>query len=197
MNTHAMYTKDNVQVKTINSSPPWTKTAASTTICGGRVPLARYLKIAGCAIAGIAGNVSPPQRVSYPDMHHGTYVPHVPWYMPGSLTSKENVTDIPGACATRNFTYLVWGPSFALQHQWSGKVMLLLSHCFVWAWMHGVQARKITRSRRKSAEFKLTLVRRIFTLLYNVLLQNIVLCNCHSWFKCMKAVICSKDYRHI
>ena len=32
------------------------------------------------------GNVFPP-RVSVPDMHHGTCVMHVPWCMPGSLTS--------------------------------------------------------------------------------------------------------------
>ena len=44
-------------------------------------------KIAGCSCTGNAGNVSPPQRVSDPDMHHGTCVTHVPWCMPGSLTS--------------------------------------------------------------------------------------------------------------
>ena len=44
-------------------------------------------KIAGCACVGNAGNVSPPLRVSYPDMHHGTCVMHVLWCMPGSLTS--------------------------------------------------------------------------------------------------------------
>ena len=43
--------------------------------------------------------------VSDPDMHHGTC-------MSGSLTrgGGENVPDIPGACATRNFAYLVRGP---------------------------------------------------------------------------------------
>ena len=44
-------------------------------------------EIAGCACAGNAGNVSPPPRVSDPDMHHGTCVTHVPWCMPGSLTN--------------------------------------------------------------------------------------------------------------
>ena len=34
------------------------------------------------------GVFSPPHRVSYPDMHHGTCVTHVPWCMPGSLTSS-------------------------------------------------------------------------------------------------------------
>ena len=29
----------------------------------------------------------PPPRFSDPDMHHGTCVTHVPWCMPGSLTS--------------------------------------------------------------------------------------------------------------
>ena len=44
-------------------------------------------KIAGCACAGNAGNVFPPPLVSDPDMHHGTFVTHVPWCMPGSLTN--------------------------------------------------------------------------------------------------------------
>ena len=49
--------------------------------------------------------------VSDPGMHYGTCVTHVPWCMSGSLTrgGKENVPGIPGACATRNFTYLVRG----------------------------------------------------------------------------------------
>ena len=44
-------------------------------------------KIAGCACAGIAGNVFPTSRVSDPDMQHDTWVTHVSWCMPGSLTS--------------------------------------------------------------------------------------------------------------
>ena len=44
-------------------------------------------KVAGCACTGNAGNVFPPPRVSDPDMHHDTCVTHVPWCMPGSLTS--------------------------------------------------------------------------------------------------------------
>ena len=75
-------------------------------------------KIAGCACAGNAGNVFPAadfqgnRQVSYPGMHHGTFVTHVPWCMSGSLTSGggENVPGIPGACATFNFTYLARGP---------------------------------------------------------------------------------------
>ena len=73
------------------------------------VPWASYQirKIAGCACAGNAGNVFPRRRfqrkllVSYPGMHHGTCVTHVPWCMSGSLTcgDGENVPGIPGACA--------------------------------------------------------------------------------------------------
>ena len=56
-----------------------------------------------------------PQRkplVNDPGMRHGTCVTHVPWCMSGSLTrgGGENVPDIPGACATRNVTYLIRGP---------------------------------------------------------------------------------------
>ena len=75
-------------------------------------------KISGCACATNAGNVFPATpRVSDPGMHHGTCVTHVPWCMPGSLTSaflwirwRGKRPDIPGACAIRKFTYLVRGP---------------------------------------------------------------------------------------
>ena len=75
-------------------------------------------KIAGCACAGNAGKVFPRGRlqrkllVSDPDMHHGTCVTHVPWCMSGSLNrgGGENVPGIPGACASRNITYLARGP---------------------------------------------------------------------------------------
>ena len=60
-----------------------------------------------------------PPRTSDPDMHHGTCVTHVPWCIPGSLTSdllwsrgRGNVPGIPSACATCSFAYLVRG-------QWS------------------------------------------------------------------------------
>ena len=56
---------------------------------------------------------SPPTRkplVNDPDMHHGTYAtPHVPWCISGSLT-RVGGENVPGVCATRNFTYLVRGP---------------------------------------------------------------------------------------
>ena len=73
--------------------------------------------------------------VSDPDMHHGTYVTHVPWYMSGSLTrgGGRNVPGIPGACATRKFTYLTRGP--LPQCQWSdpkGSVSI--------SWFHDVIA---------------------------------------------------------
>ena len=36
---------------------------------------------------GMPGTFSPSLGVSDPDMHHGTCVTHLPWYMPASLTS--------------------------------------------------------------------------------------------------------------
>ena len=44
-------------------------------------------KIAGAHAPGMPGTFSPSPRVNDPDMHHGTCVTHVPWCMPGSLTS--------------------------------------------------------------------------------------------------------------
>ena len=49
--------------------------------------LQRFDRIVGCACAGNAGIVFPPPRVSDPEMHHGTYVTHVPWCISGLLTS--------------------------------------------------------------------------------------------------------------
>ena len=71
--------------------------------------------IAGCACVGNAGEVFPAidlKGYRDPGTHHGTCVTHVPWCMSGSLTRGgwENVAGIPGACATRNFTYLTRGP---------------------------------------------------------------------------------------
>ena len=100
-------------------------------------------KIAGCACAVNAGNVSPRrglQRkplVGDPGKHHSTCVTHVPWCMSGSLTrgGGENVPGIPGACATRNFAYLARGPWCNRQylcpwhHYWSdwARLQWLLS----------------------------------------------------------------------
>ena len=48
-------------------------------------PLARYAQL---WVAHAPGTFSPSPRVGEPDMHHGTCVTHVPWCMPGSLTSR-------------------------------------------------------------------------------------------------------------
>ena len=55
-----------------------------TTVYPTQWAFCQIHKIAGCACAGNAGNVL---GVSDPDMRHGTRVTHVPWCMPGSLTS--------------------------------------------------------------------------------------------------------------
>ena len=66
--------------------------------------------------------------VSDPGIHHGTCTTHVPWCMWASLTrgGGENVPGIPGACATRNVTYLGRGPlSLHLSRNYS-----MLTHIF-------------------------------------------------------------------
>ena len=50
-------------------------------------PLTRYVKVRVAHAQGMPGTFSPSPRVSYPDMRHGTYVTHVPWCVPGSLSS--------------------------------------------------------------------------------------------------------------
>ena len=74
-------------------------------------------KIAGCACAGNA------PLVSDPDMHHGTCVTHVPWCMPGSLTSGFLWSRWRGKRFRHSrrmripyFTYLVRGPYHKIIH---------------------------------------------------------------------------------
>ena len=50
-------------------------------------PLVRFVKLWVVHAPGMPGTFYPSSRVSDPDMHHGTCVMHVPWCMPGSLTS--------------------------------------------------------------------------------------------------------------
>ena len=85
------------------------------------------------------GTFSPPPWVSDPIMNHDTCVTHVPCCMPGSLNSgfcwsrhRGNVPGIPGACATRNFTYLVRGPCPPLKDT-EGMIHYLKSlGCEIW-----------------------------------------------------------------
>ena len=50
-------------------------------------PLTRYTKLRIAHAPGMPGTFSPSPRVSDPDMHQGTCVTHVPWCIPGPLTS--------------------------------------------------------------------------------------------------------------
>ena len=81
--------------------------------CKYHGPLARYIKIAGAHAPGMSGTFYPSLRISNSDMKHGTCVTHVPWCMPGSLSSdflcgrrrRKTFPAFPAhACATRNFT---------------------------------------------------------------------------------------------
>ena len=102
-------------------------------------------KIAGCACAGNAGNVSPRRRfkrkpiVGDPGMHHGTCVTHVPWCMSGSLTcgDGENVPGIPGACAPAILR--IWQEAHAAdtwymicETRWKLHISFLTSAYFAW-----------------------------------------------------------------
>ena len=59
-------------------------------------PLARYVKLRVAHASGMPGTFSPPPRDSDPDMHQGTCVTHVPWCMPGSLTSAFLLKSVAG-----------------------------------------------------------------------------------------------------
>ena len=80
-------------------------------------PPTRYVKLWVAHAPGMPGTFSRPPRVSDVNMHHDTCValvcdacrdrnPAVSFEIGG----RENAVGIPGACANRNFTYLVRGP---------------------------------------------------------------------------------------
>ena len=50
-------------------------------------PVVRYGKLRVAHAPRMPGTFFPPLCVSDPDMHHGTCVTHMPWCMPGGLTS--------------------------------------------------------------------------------------------------------------
>ena len=72
----------------------WKKIIQLNDISGSRYtivnngPLTRYAKLRVAHALGIPGTLSQPLRVSDTDVHHATCVMHVPWCMPGSLTSS-------------------------------------------------------------------------------------------------------------
>ena len=81
----------------------------------GHGPLTTYVNLGVPQAPRMPGTFSPVPRVSDSDIYHFTYVTHVPWRMLELEVSfevgrGENVSGIPGACATRNYTYLVRGP---------------------------------------------------------------------------------------
>ena len=80
-------------------------------------PLTSYVKLRVAHAPGILGTFSPPPRDNDPDMHYGTCVTHVPWCMPGSLTSGL-LPGIPGACITCQFTYRARCPWLGASFYW-------------------------------------------------------------------------------
>ena len=87
-------------------------------VCGQALahgPLARYVNWRVAYAPGMPGTFSPP-LVNDPDIHHDTCVTHVPWCMPGSLTSGFHklvawkTFQHYQRMRTRNFTYLARGP---------------------------------------------------------------------------------------
>ena len=103
----------------------------------------RYVKLRVAHVPGMAGMFYLLPRVSNPDMHHGTRETQVPWCMLGSLTCsflrsrwQGKRFRHSGACANRNFAYLVRGPwhcihslmtTFTKGHELCQKAI----HCFL------------------------------------------------------------------
>ena len=82
-------------------------------------------------------------------MHYGTCVTQVPWCMSGSLTRGGGgyIPSIPGACTTRNFTYLArspWAQWWLNASDWNWKsfmqfdcfhILYIFCICFCCKWL--------------------------------------------------------------
>ena len=86
--------------------------------------------------------------VSDPEMHHGSCVTHMPWCMSGSLTRSgvENIPDIHGACATRNFTHLARDP-FQWRHMSGMACQVTVTSTICSALCSGLQWKKTPKFR--------------------------------------------------
>ena len=89
-------------------------------------------KNCGFGIRWECRNVFPATDVSDSGMHYSTCVTHVPWCMSGSQTRGGGENGIPGACATRYFTYLVRGLWHkGTQYMFKNYLVSLFPICFV------------------------------------------------------------------
>ena len=92
-------------------------------------------KIVGCECS-VNGPFSPPPRVNDPNMHHGTCVTHVPWYMPGSLTNgflwsrwrEETFPELQAQVQHAIFTYPVRGPWRTYLSIWPIQTCVICLH---------------------------------------------------------------------
>ena len=104
----------------LSGRPLWHVTHSA--LCNG--PFTRYVKLRVAHAPGMPGKFSPPPQISDSDMHHGTCVTHVPWCMPGSLTSgfPWNRCGENGAWATRNL------PIWQEAHWWDSEDQSMGTH---------------------------------------------------------------------
>ena len=110
-------------------------------------PYTRYKKMAGCACAGNAGTFSPPpfskETARYRSRHASRHVRDARAVMHVGIVDprwRGNVPGIPGACAIRNFTYLVRAPYYHRREEGCScctKSTILSQHCIVtFGWCH-------------------------------------------------------------
>ena len=92
-------------------------------------PLTRYTKLRVAHSPGMSGAFSLPLWVSDPDMHHATYMTHVPWCMSGLLTGGFLWSQWRGKRSRHSRR--MRNPQFCI----SGKrrMVMLQTHLLVWS----------------------------------------------------------------
>ena len=91
-------------------------------------PLSRCVKLRVAHAPGMPETFSPPPRVSNTDMHQGMCVTHVPWCMPGSLTSGFLWNPWLGICSRRMRKPRFYVSGKRPMDQWSENTLLIWSY---------------------------------------------------------------------
>ena len=132
-------------------------------------PLAKYVKLRVVHAPGMPGTFSPPPRVSDPDMLHGTCVTHVPWCMPGSLTSGFLWSRWQGK-RSRHFRRMR-NPQFYVYGKRPMTVLLIRHWDAKWWLLTGLK-KWLRSNKTPSGWYEVTVNRRAFTIILRVIVVD-------------------------
>ena len=102
-------------------------------------PLIRYVNLRVAHVPGMPGTLSPPPRVTDPDLHHGTWVTQVSWCMSGfPLKLKAGKTFLVSPAHAQSTILRIW-----YEAHWNATGHIYLSYRCLASSNHGAKIRNI------------------------------------------------------